>query len=76
MNNQTRQVKKTTQLQRLLRSGGVEFLMEAHNGGSATIVEEAGFSGIWGSGLSMSAALGSGTTTRRVGHRFWKSRSS
>ena len=58
-NNQTRSpVKKTAQLQRLLRSGGVEFLMEAHNGASATIVEEAGFSGIWGSGLSMSAALG------------------
>ena len=32
--------------------------MEAHNGLSATIVEEAGFKGIWGSGLSISAALG------------------
>ncbi len=32
--------------------------MEAHNGMSAKIVEEAGFKGIWGSGLSISAALG------------------
>ncbi len=32
--------------------------MEAHNGLSAKIVEEAGFKGIWASGLSMSAALG------------------
>ncbi len=32
--------------------------MEAHNGLSARIVEEAGFRGIWASGLSISAALG------------------
>ncbi len=32
--------------------------MEAHNGLSAKIVEEAGFKGIWGSGLSISASLG------------------
>ncbi len=32
--------------------------MEAHNGLSAKIVEEAGFAGIWGSGLSISASLG------------------
>jgi phosphoenolpyruvate phosphomutase len=32
--------------------------MEAHNGLSAKIVEEAGFKGIWGSGLGISAALG------------------
>lgn len=32
--------------------------MEAHSGLSAKIVEEAGFAGIWASGLSMSAALG------------------
>ena len=50
--------KKTTQFRELLRSGGVEFLMEAHNGLSARIVEEAGFRGIWASGLSISAALG------------------
>ena len=50
--------KKTTQLKRLLHSNQLEFLMEAHSGLSATIVEEAGFKGIWGSGLSISAALG------------------
>jgi phosphoenolpyruvate phosphomutase len=32
--------------------------MEAHNGLSAKIVEEAGFNGIWASGLSISAAMG------------------
>jgi phosphoenolpyruvate phosphomutase len=50
--------KKTTQFRELLRSGRLEFLMEAHNGLSARIVEEAGFRGIWASGLSISAALG------------------
>ena len=32
--------------------------MEAHNGLSAAIVQETGFKGIWGSGLSISAAMG------------------
>lgn len=32
--------------------------MEAHNGLSAKIVEEVGFKGIWGSGLTISASLG------------------
>ena len=32
--------------------------MEAHNGLSARIAEEAGFQALWGSGLSISAALG------------------
>ncbi len=50
--------KKTTRLKQMLHSEEVEFLMEAHNGLSAKIVEEAGFKGIWGSGLSISAALG------------------
>jgi phosphoenolpyruvate phosphomutase len=50
--------KKTTQFKELLLSDRLEFLMEAHNGLSARIVEEAGFKGIWGSGLSISAALG------------------
>jgi len=34
------------------------FVLEAHNGLSARIVEEAGFDAIWASGLSMSASLG------------------
>src|SRR5688572_33471729 len=51
-------MRKTTQLRTMLSSPTLEFLMEAHNGLSARIVEEAGFKGIWGSGLSISASLG------------------
>jgi phosphoenolpyruvate phosphomutase len=52
-------VRKTTQLKQLLTTPGqLGFLMEAHNGLSAKIVEEAGFKAIWGSGLSISAAMG------------------
>lgn len=42
----------------MLSAPSLSFLMEAHNGLSAKIAEEAGFEGIWGSGLSISAALG------------------
>ena len=49
---------KTTQFKQLLHAQQLEFLMEAHNGLSAKIVQEAGFKAIWGSGLSISAALG------------------
>src|SRR5258706_1450561 len=45
-------------LRQMLRSVELEFLMEAHNGLSARIVREAGFKGIWASGLSISAQLG------------------
>ncbi|MBU3916420.1 phosphoenolpyruvate mutase [bacterium] len=51
-------MKKTTQLRQLIESSRLEFIMEAHNGLSAKIVEEAGFKGIWGSGLAISASLG------------------
>ena len=51
-------IKKTTQLKQMLQSDQTEFIMEAHNGLSARIVEEAGFKGIWGSGLTLSASLG------------------
>jgi phosphoenolpyruvate phosphomutase len=47
--------KKTSQLKALLLSNETEFILEAHNGLSARIVEEAGFKGIWGSGLALSA---------------------
>jgi len=47
--------KKTSQLKNLLHSGQTEFILEAHNGLAAKIVEEAGFRGIWGSGLALSA---------------------
>jgi phosphoenolpyruvate phosphomutase len=50
--------KKTTQLRKLIQSIDLEFIMEAHNGLSAKIAEESGFKGIWGSGLSISAAMG------------------
>ncbi|HPN82572.1 MAG TPA: isocitrate lyase/phosphoenolpyruvate mutase family protein, partial [Spirochaetota bacterium] len=51
-------MKKTTQLKKLLMDKQVSVMMEAHNGLTAKLVEEAGFSSIWGSGLSISAALG------------------
>jgi phosphoenolpyruvate phosphomutase len=51
-------VKKTSQLRHLIYSPQLEFLMEAHNGLSARIVEEVGFKGIWASGLSISASMG------------------
>ncbi|MFC5468808.1 phosphoenolpyruvate mutase [Cohnella suwonensis] len=49
---------KTSRLKHLINSQSLEFLMEAHNGLSAKIVEETGFKGIWASGLSISAGLG------------------
>jgi phosphoenolpyruvate phosphomutase len=51
-------MKKTTKLKNILTSKKLEFLMEAHNGLSAKIAEEAGFEGVWASGLTISAALG------------------
>jgi phosphoenolpyruvate phosphomutase len=51
-------MKKTTQLKEILSSPKLDFLMEAHSGLSAKIVEEAGFKGIWASGLSISASMG------------------
>ncbi len=51
-------IKKTAQLRHMIESANLEFLMEAHNGLSAKIVEEAGFKGIWASGLTISASMG------------------
>ncbi|UUZ79158.1 phosphoenolpyruvate mutase [Paenibacillus sp. P26] len=51
-------MRKTEKLRQMIASPGLEFLMEAHSGLSAKIVEEAGFKGIWASGLSISAAMG------------------
>ncbi|MFQ5634588.1 MAG: phosphoenolpyruvate mutase [Gammaproteobacteria bacterium] len=51
-------MKKTTQFRRLLDSPALEFLLEAHNGVSAKIGEEAGFKGLWAGGLCMSAQFG------------------
>lgn len=49
---------KTRQLRALLDPASLDFIMEAHNGLSARIAEEAGFRAIWASGLSISASLG------------------
>ena len=49
---------KTARFRRMLRSQELEFLIEAHNGLSAKIGEEAGFSGIWASGLCLAAQFG------------------
>lgn len=51
-------LRKTTRFRQLLNSKGLEFLLEAHNGITAKIVEEAGFQGIWAGGLCMSAQYG------------------
>jgi phosphoenolpyruvate phosphomutase len=49
---------RTAKLRQMLHSAELEFLMEAHNGLSARIVREAGFKGIWASGLTISAQFG------------------
>ncbi len=50
--------RKTTRLRQLVARPELAFLMEAHSGISTRIVEEAGFEGVWGSGLTISAAFG------------------
>src|SRR5262245_52267704 len=50
--------RRTIALKRLVTRPDMAFLMEAHSGLSARIVEEAGFEGIWASGLTISAAFG------------------
>jgi len=56
--NQNSAATRSAKLRRMLLSEELEFLLEAHNGLSARIVREAGFDGIWASGLSISAQLG------------------
>ncbi len=51
-------VTKAAFLRDMIRSAELEFLMEAHDGLSARIAEEAGFRGLWASGLAIAAALG------------------
>jgi len=50
--------RKAKLFRQLLNPGRPGHIMEAHNGLSAKIVQNTGFKGIWGSGLSISAALG------------------
>jgi phosphoenolpyruvate phosphomutase len=49
---------KASQLKNLLMSNQLEYFLESHNGLSAKIVQEAGFKGIWASGLAISSAFG------------------
>ncbi len=56
--NETVARTRSARLRQMLLSDQLEFLMEAHNGLSARIAREAGFSGIWASGLSISAQFG------------------
>jgi phosphoenolpyruvate phosphomutase len=50
-------MKKTTQIKKILNDRTLDFFLEAHNALSAKIVEEAGFKGIWASGLSLAATF-------------------
>ncbi|UCC15678.1 MAG: phosphoenolpyruvate mutase [Gammaproteobacteria bacterium] len=54
----TDSARRTSRFRALLLSGQTEFLLEAHNGISARIGEEAGFKGLWASGLSVAAQFG------------------
>lgn len=49
---------KALEFRELLRSEGLEFVCEVHNALSARIVQEAGFRAMWGSSLTISAAMG------------------
>ncbi|NRP70932.1 Phosphonopyruvate hydrolase [Ensifer psoraleae] len=48
----------TTTLRDLMLSSDLTFLMEAHDGISSAIAAQAGFKGLWASGLSISSAIG------------------
>lgn len=58
LSNEFHMEKKTTQFRRMLTRPELCFLMEAHNGVSSIIVEEAGFEGIWASGLTIATSMG------------------
>ena len=49
---------RMTRFRQLLQGPDLEFLLEAHNGVSARIGEEAGFKALWAGGLCMSAQYG------------------
>jgi len=51
-------LRSTMRLRALVRRPDTAFLMEAHDGISARIAAEAGFEGLWASGLTMSASFG------------------
>ncbi len=64
--HRTPNMSRPARLRALLDSPDLSFLMEAHSGLSAKIVEEAGFAGIWASGLSISAIAGLARQQRGV----------
>lgn len=51
-------MRTTTALRQLVTRPSLDFLLEAHDGLSARIVQDAGFAGIWASGLTLSASFG------------------
>jgi phosphoenolpyruvate phosphomutase len=51
-------VSSNASLRELIMSNDLAFLMEAHDGLSAAIATQAGFKGLWASGLSISSSLG------------------
>ncbi|HEU4371385.1 MAG TPA: phosphoenolpyruvate mutase [Methylomirabilota bacterium] len=51
-------MRRTSVLRGLVTRPGTAFLMEAHDGVSARIAAEAGFEGVWASGLTISASFG------------------
>ena len=53
-----RPLSRPAALRRMIASPDLSFLMEAHSGLSAKVAQEAGFRGLWASGLSISASLG------------------
>ncbi|HEU0197113.1 MAG TPA: phosphoenolpyruvate mutase [Nevskiaceae bacterium] len=58
MNAAEKTPSRAARLRALLARPTLDCIMEAHNGLSARIVEEAGFDGIWASGLCLSAQFG------------------
>lgn len=52
------QISKNQRLRAMVASPDLTFLMESHNALSAKIAEQAGFTGLWASGLTISASLG------------------
>jgi len=57
-NRDSNYICNSRKLRDLINSKSLEFIMEAHNGISAKIVEETGFKAIWASGLCLAGSLG------------------
>ena len=62
-------IKKTTQFRSLLNSKDLDFIMEAHNGISAKIVEEAGFKEFGQADLHYQRNTVLEITTKLAGHK-------